>query len=418
MIGILDSSGPTLNQFFNSGDNFGITLDGANYVEGSKVTGSFGFNLTKDVGPIDVHCVLVGQEQITFVKKRIVRNNMGTDKMDGQTLCCNHKALVMQSNESFSAGNYSYPFQFDVPEGIPGTYGHKQGEIITYDLSYINCQYFLYIELNTSGQGGHLIGRAASPITIMQRPRSPIQQNVVGNISKTMRSCCVSKGNININCTLSKDAASFDEGVNITYSVDNSGGKQDITKLVVVLERNLLFRNNSGNQKEKINNVLMSELPGCGAGQMINDQMVNIDLRQSKDPGTSDHLTAELGEFAGMTQQSCNGNLFECSYTLSVIAQTGSSLSGSPKVVYPITIYAPDRNTEGGAQYDGGSEMDSVSVEVAPAPVQAPAPLNIYSPDWTNEQPDMAETVVNSTPVDIFNPKEFTTGKVETNGTS
>ena len=33
----------------------------------------------------------------------------------------------MQSNDSFLPGNYSYPFQFVVPAGIPGTYGHESG---------------------------------------------------------------------------------------------------------------------------------------------------------------------------------------------------------------------------------------------------------------------------------------------------
>lgn len=97
----------------------------------------------------------------------------------------------MRSEQSFLPGQYAYPFTFQVPVGIPGTYAHASG----YHSNRAECSvtYTCYAELvmNQAGPGTNgMIGRAMCPIMIMQQARTPYNYGMEANIDKKVTTWC------------------------------------------------------------------------------------------------------------------------------------------------------------------------------------------------------------------------------------
>ena len=74
---------------------------------------------------------------------------------------------MLSSTDNFNASSYTYPFNFRIPTGIPGTYMFAKGNQRRMECS---STYTLYVEL-VRNDTGELLGRAMCPIVIMQRPR-------------------------------------------------------------------------------------------------------------------------------------------------------------------------------------------------------------------------------------------------------
>ena len=69
----------------------------------------------------------------------------------------------MKSSNPHKAGSYTYPVQFQMPVGMPGTFVHKGG---LRNGCEAMIQYNLYVELYDDDGGA---GRAWSPIVVLQR---------------------------------------------------------------------------------------------------------------------------------------------------------------------------------------------------------------------------------------------------------
>mmetsp|Transcript_16688 Transcript_16688/g.19323 ORF Transcript_16688/g.19323 Transcript_16688/m.19323 type:complete len:134 (+) Transcript_16688:9-410(+) len=121
-------SGPqALQCFFSMGTVFYVQLDSANFHEGSVASGTISFSLTKNCPAISVYLSIIGYESVMW--KRRVRSGKHSRIVTFRdyALACNQRFQIMQSNESFLPGDYSYPFTFQVPSGLPGTYVHASG---------------------------------------------------------------------------------------------------------------------------------------------------------------------------------------------------------------------------------------------------------------------------------------------------
>ena len=87
----------------------------------------------------------------------------------------------MASEAGFAPGTYSYPIVFQMPVGVPGTYTHYVWG------TNATLQYNLYCELYTDTEG---VGRAWSPIIVMQGLRKQAQVGLQGGSSAEMVGCC------------------------------------------------------------------------------------------------------------------------------------------------------------------------------------------------------------------------------------
>lgn len=142
----ISGSGQVLETFFKTGTYFQIGLDSANFHEGSLVTGSVQFELTKNQPPLEVLVSIIGWENIMWKERRTTgtgkRRRTRIVTISDASQCCSQRFMVLKAAESFVPGQYTYPFSFQMPVGLPGTYVHKSGA--GSNVISCSCTYNLY----------------------------------------------------------------------------------------------------------------------------------------------------------------------------------------------------------------------------------------------------------------------------------
>lgn len=314
-------AGPApLQTFFSHGENFYVQLDNANYHEGSVASGKVAFTLNQNTPAVSVYISIIGYERVMW-RKRVRRGKSTTVVTYRDHICaCNQRFIVMQSNQSFLPGSYSYPFTFQVPAGIPGTYGHESG--YHSNRAECSCTYMMYVELvmNNVPQGSQgMLGRAMCPIVIMQQARTPYNYNMEAKIDNKITTwCCCSQGSVSVNCVFEKDVVRMNECVTMRFNIDNANSKVGIKSVKAILKRRLFLKTNHGLATYRETNMITLPLPGCKSGDKIDEKIVQFDLNQAKDVGTPPNLGGALAEFAGKIQQTCNGRLIDVKYELHI----------------------------------------------------------------------------------------------------
>ena len=145
----------------------------------------------------------------------------------------------MQSNNSFLPGQYSYPFTFTVPSGVPGTYVYETGE--KQDKMEWKWLYTLYAEIwhtITPAETDGMIGRAMCPIVVMQQARNPYVYNIISELNSYVTTFWWwSNGLINLKCLFEKYIFRIDEKIKLTIDVDLSKCSTGIKNIVWVLRK-------------------------------------------------------------------------------------------------------------------------------------------------------------------------------------
>ena len=118
---------------------------------------------------------------------------------------------VMQSEESFGQGQYTYPLQFVVPNGLPGTLIHKVKGVTA------RLQYNMYAEIYSANDG---VGRAWSPIVMMQTLRKEGTVGLAGTCQSHMMVNCKEGGQIKLQASFDKDYATADDTCRVNCQLD------------------------------------------------------------------------------------------------------------------------------------------------------------------------------------------------------
>lgn len=202
-------------------------MNSANYHEGSDASGTIEFELTESLPPLQVYVVIMGTEYVMWRRRVKSGKSSRVVTYTDYAECCNQRTMIMQSNEGFKPGRYTYPFAFKVPIGAPGTYVHGSG--IGETRAECSVTYSVYCELVTNND---TIGRAFCPIVIMQEARTPYNYNMDADITREVTTwCCCKKGNVNLKCTFEKDVVRMDESVMMRFSADLSNCSTDINTI-------------------------------------------------------------------------------------------------------------------------------------------------------------------------------------------
>lgn len=254
-MGIPGSTNNVLQCSFGAGTYFQIALDSANFHEGSLCTGSVKFELTSNQPALEVYIAIHGHETVMWKERRRVESRHGfgvhrsgyghsrrhhggmghhhnraqyrTVIVHDTVQSVNQRFMVMKINQSLTPGEYTYPFSFQLPTNLPGTYVHSSG-FGTNQMS-CSCTYTLYCELLN---GFSMVGRTMCPIVIMQQPRSQIMYDVPCEITKAVKTwCCCSKGTVNIKALFEKDKVRMNETVAMRFTADNTNCKLDIRSM-------------------------------------------------------------------------------------------------------------------------------------------------------------------------------------------
>ena len=128
--------------FLMNGQSMSLTSSKLNWSEGEQFTGILQIKSSVDIPPI--YCdILI--DCCEFAKWRV-----STGGSDAQTrtkfdacISLSKRFTILQSSNGFEAGKYDFPVKFQIPDGLPGTFIHKNRHL------FLNAAltYNLYVEV-------------------------------------------------------------------------------------------------------------------------------------------------------------------------------------------------------------------------------------------------------------------------------
>jgi len=207
--------------FFDNGGDLEVNLDSVYSNEGDKVTGSVTYYISKPTPPLTIFVSIIGYEEVMW-RKRVKRGKeTKIVAYRDHSRCCNQKVEIMKSKGKVSPGEFDYPFSFDLPTGIPGSYTHESG--VRLNKLACSCTYHVYVELKTNDkEEKETIGRAVSPIIIMQKPRIDRCYKIETKLEKKLRTWYIlRRGNVNATCLFDKNIIKLNEIIDIKVAIDN-----------------------------------------------------------------------------------------------------------------------------------------------------------------------------------------------------
>lgn len=282
------------------------------------------------------------------------------DKKTGLVIFYNHKFEIFKWEEGFvPAGQYDFPFSFNLKDFLPGSYSHKPTSIE--EKQSQTCAVIRYkikaecLNLNAEQE----MSKIKTDKEILVREKLKVNIFSKGEISLPMISCCcIPQGSCQIRCYFEKNAYECGENANVFCEIDNVNGSLGLQNVSFELKSHIILRSDNGDVKEMQQTIAKHEMQGLTAGQKAEGptkKSINFFLGKqgkslSKDfeEVKGDLLEPELEQL----QESSGGQLVNCSYFLEVTAKADGIFSCTPPKMtrIPVMIF---KKPKGPRKIDG-----------------------------------------------------------------
>lgn len=247
--------------------------------------------------------------------------------------------LYKWDSNQVEPGQYTIPFSFNLPEGIPASFYQK----IRRALAVI--QYDLEAALKLNNQKNIALKHKRRFI-IKPRENSQFVGQGVKKI-KAFKSCLFSKGLNEVSCRL--QSASYFPGDNakLDIYVNNKNCKVDCIGVTIILEQRLtLWPNKRRNYFAY--EIIRRSLPGIPRGEISENALVSLQLpaRQSGDYACLKNkkvkeLLINEPQFSSATSSTTHGNLIQSQFVLIIKAHYSGCGTEDNLVEVPFCIKAP-----------------------------------------------------------------------------
>lgn len=217
-------------------------------------------------------------------------------------------------------GQYSFPFTFQFPHGIPGSFVMQGYHFDThFDCSCVYkvkglCQVQGFLKSDI---------KHTQYLQIIERP-PPIVGHAAEDLVQVNVCCCFNRGQFYISMRSDKNSYCTDAGevVQVIAEMDNQTTK-DVGTTYVELRQRLVLHTSSGLPFRQEQVVARSTFPGVMAGESFRGEHAR-------------HMPLPLR--VGLMPQ-CLGRLIQCGYYLRISASI--ACANDPDVKVPICMYAP-----------------------------------------------------------------------------
>ena len=215
-----------------------------------------------------------------------------------------------------------FPFSFQLPAGLPGTFCESRGNwsaSILYSVkALVHVKGFMKSNI-----------KYRQELTLHARPMSQIAPMVRESSDSITKFCCINKGTAFMRISFDKNAYfAYGDTAQIICELDASNCKVDMKEIKVSLIRTLDIRDNMGAHHRVKDTICANEYPGISAGEMaMGDSARYVPLP----------LIAERGHRA--IQPETHGHLISNEYIVEVRAKVG--MGSGIKIRVPIAICAP-----------------------------------------------------------------------------
>jgi len=234
----------------------------------------------------------------------------------------NSRMMVYNFQGTIFPGQYTFPFQFQLPPNLPGVFQEAihRGEDMNYSAQV--C-YMLEAEADAVGWGQDII--YCQPLVIDEALRENIQPVSDQKTQAVMFCCCINKGDATMKVYFDKNCYAPGETAQIICEADNRSS-ENFTHIVVKLMRRLTLRA-EGNTWSDVDVLFEERYPGVPAmtnASGPNARQVPIRLMDRRD---------------GILEPQTNSALIRCEYWIDV--EFSIPYCPDIEIHLPVTIYAP-----------------------------------------------------------------------------
>lgn len=315
-----------------------IVLDSLVYKPGSTLTGRVHVKIVKQTKFAGLYLKVLGTERVRIVERRRVHGSHGSSRTVttthiGVNTLMKAEAILLEGGE-FNRGEYTFPFMFQLPTGLPGSMEYKGGFLS--DGTSASIMYQAKAVVRVPGFFKSSL-RNISSFAIVQAPPNFETSNFVASAAADVRLLgCIHRGRAEL--TLNSPTDSFYTGGLVSVNVSASNTSKSPIKLVLELRRSLHLT--TMHAVRYMENVIAKSV---GPTVPPNSSVENV------------NMTFEIPSNAS---QHCFGLFVKCLYSLRMVGRVswGSDVNCTvPAFVYhpyaesPLTIVAevPPMVTDG-----------------------------------------------------------------------
>jgi len=354
----------------NGGSKYGgiyVHFDKPVYSPTETATGTINLNLVQQYPGTQLYITLKGVEYtrwIQRVRKTSRRTSGRTGRRRGgrrKGRVSHHYVRVPRSakletiNEEFPIhtwtqtqgyippGQYSFPFAFMVPKGLPGSFYFERGT------SQGSIRYIIKGMLASTDRNVPIV-KHERDIVIRENLYQQIQTREV-LIDKNIKSCCCcSKGRLNIKTHFEKNAYAPGETARMITEIDNSQCSSAISSLKFQLVQNIHLQAHA--HRKTIPTVICSDGLGRvagGAQKEVKESSIKLPPGQEgkvieyqiNDQGEVDENDDESALVSKITP-SVNGYLVKSNFVLKLKTEIDACIccDVSPEALLPIQVYS------------------------------------------------------------------------------
>jgi len=262
-------------------------------------------------------------------------------------------------------GQYSFPFNFQLPAGLPGTFseaGRRWGTDYEAETSY-----FITGDIHCA-DGSEI--RHQQRLIVYEKLMTDITAVALEKTANIYVCCCLNRGSVHMHSTFDKNAYVSGETANVVCKITNNS-TSDITAIKTKLRRRIVMRSDAGATFSQVETLNQGTYEGVAAAQEVpttdaeKGLLANDGNKQGEGSygATGDAESGEKQEPVRVAtasgdryvpvnlscrdwqyiQPSTNGRLIKCNYWVEVDACV--TCSGGISLELPVTIYEPQPNT-------------------------------------------------------------------------
>lgn len=316
----------------NDFGNISIQLDRQKYTAGDQVNGFIYVSLMRNFPSNVLYLIISGKEKVKLVTTNTTQDadhHTKTEVLvhkDKNEFFAHTFPLFSQTGSFFPYGQYSFPFTFKLLDNLPGTFIDNWTE--HGEKCYAKTQYKLWAGMKEPRGNLALFTKLYFAVDQKWESSSGIQKK---EYQKNLKGYCYSDlGELKIACRFDKDKFFVGENAQMTFEIDNSKCKTDITTIKCQLIQNTkLQTHDKPNLKFKSQVLSETSISGIKSGEMRVGQNAYPIILNVKTQ--SEH------------QASSNHNLIQNTFSLSISTKMSDCLccESDPSTSIDVKIFNP-----------------------------------------------------------------------------
>lgn len=349
---------------------------------GTTASGTIYLNLTKDY-PGEKLCLrITGNEYTKWVEnEKQAHKNPNPVTRFADNLIVNKEIEIHNWNkrEYIPKGQYTFPFQFAVPKGLPSSFYFRRVTAVA------QIKYFITVFTKSEKKKVPQISYQI-PVLIRESFEANVESKEISTNSNLTTCCCIHHGSIGIRTAFEKNAVAPGETVSIISEIDNSKNTLPISKVKYLLTQKIVLHA-EGHKKVFNFTIKTVELGKVDQGQTkkgSNKLEASLTLPPCQEAGSSDiakiHLLQEYNpDPTSIITPSAHGKNIKSDINLVVASDIQRCMfcQSQPATSLPIFVYSANLQLEPEPQVPLNWEPEQMPVtNFTVAPVQQEMVLN------------------------------------------